>query len=690
MQIDPQIIEGLTRGSFDTKLRGGKYYERTKIEVEDNRLFFYFGYNKDLIAEIKESLEDRRWHGFIPGDERKVWSAPITFRNLFQLQALMGKYAVSPYSRWDDRRIAIDEVLEYSSKKRPFPIELYHHQADMASHGLSCNWFIWAAEMGTGKTLAAIILLEMAGVRDILWAAPTSAIAAAKAEFLKWRCNLSPTFLTYAALRGLVQRWPVGKPAPKALILDESSRAKNPVAQQSVAAKHVADSMRLEYGDECYIGLLSGTPAPKSPPDWWMQCEIACPGFVREQNIHVFRERLGIFEKQETETGQFKKLVTWKDDESKCSICGKSKDDLTHDLNLVAQLTGSHERHKFVPMENEVTKLKKRLNGLVLVKLKKDCLDLPDKQYHTYRCTPSQEILNAAKLIVQTTPRVVDALIKLRTLSDGFLYKEEGTGEFTLCDVCNHSGTALEWFDPDTPYYPITEEEITGSYKYIFEECPEDEDPNEFIPKVIGQRAVKLQQREITCPYCNGEGKVEKIHRTMDEVECPKDDVLLELLEKHEEVGRLNIYAGFQGSLDRVVRICHQHGWSTFQADGRGWKITNPMHDVFPMAHEEMLVAYDQNFHDFPKTTFVGQPGAAGMGVTLTASPGTFFFSNDNNPANRMQAEDRGHRLGMDREKGGWIYDVIHLPSDEKIINTLRQSKELQLMSLTGLKRMYE
>jgi hypothetical protein len=86
----------------------------------------------------------------------------------------------------------------------------------------------------------------------------------------------------------------------------------------------------------------------------------------------------------------------------------------------------------------------------------------------------------------------------------------------------------------------------------------------------------------------------------------------------------------------------------------------------------------------------VGQPGAAGMGLTLTAAHYTFFFSNDFNGENRMQAEDRGHRIGMNVLKGGFIGDVIHLPSDEKVIDNLKLKRDLQHMSMVGVRKAFE
>jgi len=161
--------------------------------------------------------------------------------------------------------------------------------------------------------------------------------------------------------------------------------------------------------------------------------------------------------------------------------------------------------------------------------------------------------------------------------------------------------------------------------------------------------------------------------------------LLIQLLSEHEEVGRLCVYAGFQGSVDRIQKVGLQQGWSVFKADGRGWSFTT--HEgLIPMTQEAMVERF-QSKDD--RIMFVGQPGAAGMGLTLTASPTTYFYSNDFNPQSRFQAEDRIHRIGMDVIRGGRIIDVIHLPSDEKVINSLVNSRNLQSITMDELRGYY-
>jgi hypothetical protein len=670
-----------------TKWRAGNYYYEVNVEVDQNKTFLVsFDYNPELLDIFKTSFEGRKWLD----NDKKQWAFPPTYRNLFQFERLQGKYApASPFKRWDSASdlTVIDStktmVMEHCNERGLTP---YTHQYDMSTHGLLVRWFIWAAEMGTGKTLASIILMEMVkklfGWDDALWIGPRSALVAAELDFIKWKAQVIPQFVTYDGLKKLMENWPRGKPPFRIVIADEASKLKTPTSKRSVAFKHLSDAMRKEYQDDCFIGLLSGTPAPKAPTDWWHLAESTCPGFLSEANLFHFKNRLAVVVQKEgiPGAGTYPHLETWRDSENKCHHCGKERNHPNHTDDFEAQLGKqkgmTHQKHAFKAMTNEVAKLASRLKGLVTVKLKKDCLDLPDKRYELFRVKPSRAVLNAAKLITQTSHRAIEALTRLRELSDGFQYQDEVIGR-EVCYVCKGTGKHHEWVTADGS--PVTVEEMESKTLLVY-------DDEGFITYSIPFEPV---QQQITCPKCKGEKEIDTVRRHAALVECPKDDILEQLLERNEETGRLNVYAGFQASVDRVVNVCHSKGWCTIRADGRGWVGHNSKGVQISADAKALMKLYDQGDRD-EYIAFVGQPGAAGMGLTLTAAHYTFFFSNDFNGENRMQAEDRGHRIGMNVLKGGFIGDVIHLPSDEKVIDNLKLKRDLQHMSMVGVRKAFE
>src|ERR1051326_511957 len=166
--------------------------------------------------------------------------------------------------------------------------------------------------------------------------------------------------------------------------------------------------------------------------------------------------------------------------------------------------------------------------------------------------------------------------------------------------------------------------------------------------------------------------------RTTREVTCPKDAKLRELLEECEETGRIVIFAGFTGSIDRVAILCRSQGWSLVRCDGRG---TTAFHSDGTVADQAPLDFWADTAMN-PRVAFVAHPESGGISLTLTESRMAVFWSNDFKPENRIQAEDRIHRKGMDENLGCTIVDLIHLPSDERVLEVIRENRRLELMTL--------
>lgn len=646
-----------------TKLFDGKYLVEVPYYTKNNRMYLDLGFNKGLRETVKRTMEGRKWHGppLEPhGDCR--WSIPITQRNLFRLEHMKRQYGCKPYAPFDkDYSALIAKIKQYCSVRLPPDKQPYEHQFDLMGHAVSRRGSIWGAEMGTGKTLAAFIVMELYalwyGYNDWLWTGPKSALRATHMETGKWNLRILPPFHTYEQIKEIIARWEPGHPAPQGLWNDEGSKLKTPNTQRSIAVKHLADSMRQDHAMDCFVGLMTGTPAPKSPLDWWHLCEVACPGYLAEKDIHTFKDAMAIVETRERAEGNpYPHLVTFRDNADKCHTCGQLKD---HDYH---NPVSTKYKHAWLKSVNEVARLHERMKGLVVIKFKKDCLDLPAKIYEIKKCDPTPEIINLAKLIIACSRSTIDALIKLRMLSDGFQYTDVACGEMP-CELCNGTGQHFEYHVAGFDVAPATDSQM------------------------IAAEEGDLEKRECVCPNCNGDKVTTKYRRETQHMDCPKDELLLEDLDAHEEVGRLNVYGGFQGTVDKVVRICHKTGWTTIKADGRGWEGRTPTGEILP--DKELLSLYDQGHALYPRMCFIGQPGAAGMGLTLTASPTTVFFSNDFNAENRYQAEDRGHRIGMDRERGCRITDYVHLDTDTYVLENLKKKRDLQYMSMTGLSNVF-
>lgn len=603
----------------------------------DERYHYFDNSPFDLKDEIK-AMQGSHWCGFDKINPRKIWRVNNVRRNNFNIKYLEG---LRPFARYQKPLLDQDgqgfRLRKIRTNWRNQEVTIYQHQLEMTLHMLVRRQCIIAGEMGVGKTLSVFEAMELALVPTVWYVAPKSALTSVKLEAMKWRCRVNIRFMTYDELKKILSTWVNGTPPPRFVVFDESSRVKTPSSQRSQAAFHLAEAMRDAYGDEAYIILMSGSPAPKSPLDWYFQCEIACPGYIREGDMWKFTARLSIMEQQEDGSGtKFNKHVAWKDGNSKvCGTCGKASDDLVHHELL-------HGRyHGFTPIVNEVARLYKSLSGLAYVKFKKDCLDLPEKVRRIIRIRPTIDLLRAAKMVQAGCSTVIQSLTMMRELSDGFQYRNV-RDDLRPCDAC--AGNKVR-------------HALSGPI------------PCEFCADASGQPT----------------GRIFKIRQEIVEVDSPKLDVVSDLLDENEEIGRIVMYAGFTASLDRLCRHVKAQGWEWIRVDSGGWRTSLPGALLGePIKWDDITL--NKEFQDpdskNKKIAFIANPGSAGMGLTLTAASMIVYVSNDFSGESRIQSEERCHRAGMDTNRGCTIVDLFLLPTDEKVHDNLQRKRELQSMSL--------
>lgn len=619
------------------------------LEYKDGRILFLKS-PFSLKDEIK-AMKGSEWHGYKEDDGRKIWSVEDCPRNRFQLRFLMGEDVYE----WFDRDLIRHE---YAVFRNGNPEKFMPHQCDLADSALTYHYQIWAAEMGTGKTLAAQQVIQKSGVKTWWWVGPKSSIPNIKREFRQWGFDfggdINIDFITYEELTRRIDEWELDIDVlPQGVIFDESSRLKGAQSQRSRAAQRLADWMREAFMFDAFVIEMSGTPSPKTPVDWWSQCEIAWPGFLREGSPKALEQRCAFVVMRQFDSGMFPKNIGWKDSELKCKFCGLCDADGDHRLDPEQT---QPDFHVFEPSINEVAYMYERLKGLVVIKHKKDCLTLPDKRYRKILCQPTGSVLRVASAIADGAPNTITGLTLLRELSDGFQYRDIEDGEVD-CPHCNATGEIEEWFDP---------EDDEATYSAI-----------EFLSEEFTS---KLQKRTVDCTQCGGEKKVPKIVRITREIPCPKEKALKQLLEECEENGRIVVFAGFTGSVDRIQKVCHKEDWSVVRCDGRGFEVTDAKGTVITTGGEEALNFWADRGNQ--RVAFVSHPESGGMSLTLVEARMAVYWSNSFKPEYRSQSEDRIHRKGMDENLGCEIVDLIHLPTDERVLEVIQANRKLELMTM--------
>ena len=520
-----------------------------RVQVEDRgdgklRLWLQ-EYNPQLQGELKESGGKY---------EKPTWVCKRSPRLGFLLDLLSGGKLSGISTLYSNQN-----STEYATGR-----DLWEHQKRALQFKVQRRRCIDAGEMGVGKTLSTMVAIEILrqqwnGIGTLWWVAPNSALISFRTQARKFKFQLTSgdKLFNYHSLE---QQMISAKEPPRFVVFDESSNLKNASARRTQLAIALTEEMEKRWGNECTVYLLSGTPAPQNPFDWWAQCEVCRPGWLKESTIYKFQRRLANWTSAEKLDGStYPVLDSWK--------------------------------------SAEIELLPKRLEGLVLVTWKKDCLDLPEKVYEEIQLETSSSTLRVARAITRSGLPAAQVQSRLRQLSDGFQYTETNDAQ-------------------------------------------------------IGA--------------------------------TPKDQAVKDLLEEHQEIGRIVIYAAFTASVDRVVELCRKNDWAVWRLDGRGSL-------GMDCAGSEEEFQDTKKDHDslgrVKPIAFVGNPEAGSMGLTLTPSPIVVFYSNSFKSQFRIQAEDRIHRPGASKERGCRIIDLIHLPTDLLVLNRLKEKRDVEFNTLEEIEQ---
>ncbi len=364
----------IVKGMFQIEnsyIRGVTNYKKFKEDTED----------------LKASLSGRSWDG-----ELKVWKAPINERNAFWVKYQLGD---NPYALYET---PLDEDLwKKVIEKHPISKPLRKAQKPMVSRMIQYRRTVEAAEMRLGKTLCFILASKYLDL-PAWFITPKTAIEDIKLELEKWNYSGNTVVMTYHKFTELLQVVP--DQVPPIVCFDECQALKDPTSKRGKTARELKRAMSSKYGNDYYIWLLSGTPDSKDPLDWWNLCEILEPGFLRESNKNLLKNRICHTYKQETATGRT--------------------------VNAIDKTKG---KKGFI--EEEIKALGKRMSGLVQVYTVDDYTDLDPLEFVEKRCNISGKVANAIRLISKTKSGI-ELQNMLRQIDDGFLYQYHPIDPVTL------------------------------------------------------------------------------------------------------------------------------------------------------------------------------------------------------------------------------------------------------------------
>lgn len=374
-----------------------------KAIQQGKKVYLNFSAKGDSFHNIKEEvkqLDGAKWN---PDD--KLWSfkAPeYSRRNKLALGFLTNDTFPgtdqSPLLKYKQLPDTLDDAKKYFEETKPYQNAMIRHILNGRRVGL-------AADTGVGKTLAGIRALDKLKEYEpelfsypVLVSGPKSAIASWRTEIKKWQPTFTPELITnsYQAFLNWMRQ---AEYPPAILILDELSKFRNANTKRYDMVEKLLDKMYNFHDDPIVIGL-TGTLAPKAPTDVHAQAELLCPGYIREKNATKLAQRLAETEVATSPTGHnYQEVKAWKTE--------------------------------------EVEKFHQRLKGLFLF-VRKELLNLPDKNYINIDLEIDEKIKQYAGLIMNQDLNALQQLIKLRQLSDGFIKQDE--------ELVRVTNTKLEWF----------------------------------------------------------------------------------------------------------------------------------------------------------------------------------------------------------------------------------------------------
>lgn len=552
--------------------------------------------------------------------------------------------------------------LEYPFKTKPFEhqLEEWKYSRDLAARAI-----FW--EQGTGKsklTIDTACWLYLGGLIDcVIVVAPngvhrnwveneipdhTPQVVMAKSRALHYQASRSDTkwhkqavktilfhpglswftisydaFTTAEGKRTLINLFDKRRVF---YVLDEGHYIKTPSADRT---KSILKSAKYAP----YRRLLTGTPIAQGPFDAWSEIKFLVESYWNEYELGSFIEfktHFGIFKKvrnPHVKNYFDEKEQRWK----KAPPDGARVDVLVGYRNL------DELNQMLKPIASRVTK--------------DEVLDLPPKLY--------------AKKYVTMSPEQTKLYNQLR--DEFIVWIDSGKAEQ------DSAGIAVERPDVCPTCKGRREIELEG-YIYPCSDCGEVAEIPDGDRAVIASMAITrlLRLQQITCGYLPTDDEEEPLYiipgvnRRLQDL-C--DDIVTR---QHKTI----VWARFQMDITMILEELERRGIKAVRYDGlvnedQRAEAKALFSGERPVYERGMMVGRVPVPLEEQAQVFVGNPAAGSTGLTFTIAKHVDYYSNSFKLIDRLQSEDRPHRIGQTNQVlyTDWIAEGT---IDEKIVAALR------------------
>ena len=208
-----------------------------------------------------------------------------------------------------------------------------------------------------------------------------------------------------------------------------------------------------------------------------------------------------------------------------------------------------------------------------------------------------------------------------------------------------------------TIYFDLTKEQ-NAIYKKAKEECRlvvADNTETSFNKLVSLMKLAQITSGYYTHEFSDGPVRIEGKN--------PKLNLLIDRVKKIIESGeKIIIWAKYRVEISDIVSLLIENGIAHVEYHGGVGK-------------EGRVCAIDR-FQTGDAQVFVGNQQAGGTGITLTAASYMIYFSNNFSLRDRLQSEDRAHRIGQTKNVT-YINLAAKGTIDEVIIDALAKKKNI-------------
>lgn len=343
---------------------------KVKIEIKDAKqfagksAFVSFAYNTDLL-DIVRSMSSRQWH-----KDDKVWEVPDFCYDAL-IKALKD-YDVTVVGEFETKEV---ETVDYEYKTEPF-----EHQRESFKFGMEHSKWLLGDEQGLGKTKQAIDIAiakkNECGYKHCLIVCGVNG--------LKW--NWLKEIETHSDEKGYI----LGQRVKRDKLIVEGTKAK------------ISDLSRLDSINEYFIITnVESLRESEISRILGMLCADKTIGVVVIDEIH----------KCKNPSSQQGRGILKLNADYRLALTGTPLMNTPLDLYIILKWLG-YEKHSFYAFKNHycemggyggyeivgyknLNELQKRLDGMMLRRVKADVFDLPDKLYvdEYVEMTPQQSKL---------------------------------------------------------------------------------------------------------------------------------------------------------------------------------------------------------------------------------------------------------------------------------------------------------